>query len=126
MNLVPAGFCLGDDPVQVFEAAIEEIDALPADGQPRPTVDSRAPLVKVRDHRPGCVVDDLGQFANPLDREGRRFRVENAEIDVRPRLSASTGMRSPEHDGPDPADRSKLFRQRRHQFALFRRELFHS
>ena len=95
MQLVPAGFRLGDDPLQVFEAAIDEIDALPADGQPRPAVDPRAPAVKVRDHRPGGVVDGLGQLANALDREGSRFRVENAEIDVRPRLSASAGMRPP-------------------------------
>src|SRR5262249_25019519 len=125
VKLVPASFRLRDDPLQVFEVAIDEIDALPADAQPRPTVDPRAPPVKVRDYRSGRVVDDLGQLTNALDREGSRFRVENVEIDVRPRLGASSGMRSSEHDSLDPADRFKPFRERRHQVALFWRELFH-
>lgn len=125
MKFVAASFRVGDDPLQVFEAAIDEINALPADGQPRPAVDPRAPLVKVRDHWPGCVVDLLGQFANAPDGEGSLFRVEKAEINVRPRLSASAGMRSAKHDGLYPVDRPEPLRERRHQFALFRRELFH-
>ena len=47
VNLVAAGFRVGDDSLQVFEAAINEIDALPADGQPRPAVDPRAPFVRI-------------------------------------------------------------------------------
>jgi len=81
-----------DDPIQVFGAPIDEIDALAANGQPGPTIDPRAPLEKVRDHRSGGVVDDLGQFANALDCEGSRFRVEKAEINVRPRSSAFASM----------------------------------
>lgn len=119
MKLVTTGFHLGDDPLDVFEAAIDEIDALPADGQPRPTVDPRTPSVKVRDHRPGGVVDLVGQFANALDRERSRFRIKKAEIDVRLWPRASTGMRSPQHDGSDSADRTEARRERRHQFALF-------
>ncbi len=39
MKLVPAGFGLGDDPLQVFEVAKDEFDALPADARRRPTID---------------------------------------------------------------------------------------
>src|SRR2546425_1171517 len=38
IQLVPTGFGLGDAPPHVFGAAIKKIGALPADGQPRPTV----------------------------------------------------------------------------------------
>src|SRR5512144_460156 len=94
MLLVPACFCFGDDPLKVFEAAIDEIDALPADCQPCSTVYPRAPSVKAGDHRSGGVIDCLGQLTNAVDREGSFFRVENVEIEVRPWLSASAGMRS--------------------------------
>src|SRR6185369_9350968 len=57
--LVAACFCVDDDPLHVFEAAIEEIDALAADSQPRPAVDPRTPAVKVRDHRSARIVDGL-------------------------------------------------------------------
>src|SRR5262249_54854855 len=50
VKLVPAGFRLGDYPLQMFEAAIYEIDALAADREPRPTIDPRAPLVEAGDH----------------------------------------------------------------------------
>jgi hypothetical protein len=35
-------------------------------------------------------------------------------------------MRSAKHDSPDSADRTEPRRERRHQFALFPRELFHN
>src|SRR6185295_7526954 len=72
------------------------------------------------------VVEFFGQIANALDREWCSVRVEKTEIDVRPRLSAPASVRSPEHDGLNPADPSEPLRERRHQFALSGRELFHS
>src|SRR5262249_29092998 len=108
-----------------LEVAIDEIDSLPADGQPHPAVDPPAPPVEVRHHRSGDVVDGLGQLADALDGEGGGFRVEDVEIEVRLRPGASSGVRSPEHHGLNPADGAEPLRERRHQFTLSRRELFH-
>ena len=57
VNLVTARFRVRDDSLYLFEIAVDEINALPADGQPRPAVDPRAPTVKVRDYRPACVAE---------------------------------------------------------------------
>jgi len=60
IEFVPTRFRISDDSLQVFKATIDEVDALSADGQPRPAVDPRAPLEEGRNHRRGRIVNLFG------------------------------------------------------------------
>src|SRR5262249_26230590 len=92
IKLITSRFSVGNDPLQVFEIAIDEIDALPTDRQPRPTVDPWTPAIKTRDYRSGCVIDRSSQCANAFNRKRRCFGVINVEIDIGRRLSPPSRM----------------------------------
>ena len=108
MDFVTAGLGVGDRRVRGARAAIEQVDALAAHGEPGAAVDPWAPTRRARSRPDRLSRPMRAASARIAAMSNGRASGEATEIDVRSRLGAAAHLGAAQHDGGDAVDRRQL------------------
>lgn len=107
IDRVAASFSIVNNARDVFDVAVDKINALALDGKPGAAVYPWTPTVEIGYDGRGRVVYGFGELTKGVDGEWGGLGIEQAEVDVGIGLGAATRVGAAEDDSFEAGDFGK-------------------